>query len=147
MKIAIVYHSEHHGNTKKLIDEIANQGDVVLIEASGGEVVNLSEYDLIGFASGNYYSKLHDSILKYAEKNLPLNKKVFLIYTYGVKIPKIDALERIFDEKEAQMLGVFGCTGFDTFGPFKLVGGLAKGHPNDDDVAEAVKFFKDVSKK
>ena len=32
--------------------------------------------------------------------------------------------------------------GFDTFGPFKLIGGVAKGHPDDRDLAAAVEFYK-----
>ena len=28
----------------------------------------------------------------------------------------------------------FGCKGYDTFGPFKLFGGIAKGHPDEDDI-------------
>ena len=70
MKTAIVYYSEHHGNTKKLLDAIAKQGDVTLIEASGGPQTDLSEYELIGFASGIYYSKFHESVLRIAEKGL-----------------------------------------------------------------------------
>ena len=33
MKTAIVYASVHHGNTKKIIDEIAKTNDVELIQA------------------------------------------------------------------------------------------------------------------
>jgi flavodoxin len=39
-------------------------------------------------------------------------------------------------------IGRFSCKGYDTFGPFKLVGGLAKGHPDDKDLKDAVSFFK-----
>ncbi|WP_313180856.1 flavodoxin family protein [Lacrimispora sp.] len=146
MKTAIIYHSEHHGNTKKILDAIVRQGDVTLIEASSNQHTDLSEYDLIGFASGNYYSKFHDSVLQYAEKNLPSGKKVFLIYTYGAKEPRLDTIKQITDLKGAQMMGTYGCLGFDTFGPFKLVGGIAKGRPNEEDIAGAIKFFMDISK-
>lgn len=147
MKTAIVYYSEHHGNTKKLLDAIAKQGDVTLIEASSNQHTDLSEYDLIGFASGNYYSKLHDSVLQFAEKNLPKGKKVFLIYTYGVREPNTDVIEGIVNSKAGQILGTYGCPGFDTFGPFKLIGGIAKGRPNDEDIVGAVRFFKEIKNK
>ena len=52
MKTAIVYASVHHGNTKKIIDEIAKTNDVELIDATQTVEKDLSEYDLIGFASG-----------------------------------------------------------------------------------------------
>ena len=77
MKIAIVYASVHHGNTKKLVDAIADAYGTELIDATKIKEKNLSEYDLIGFASGIYYSKFHKSVLKFAEDNLPESKKVF----------------------------------------------------------------------
>ena len=30
----------------------------------------------------------------------------------------------------------------DTFGPFKLVGGIAKGHPDEEDIKNAVEFVE-----
>lgn len=58
-----------------------------------------------------------------------------------------NSIRKIADAKCAQVLGVFSCPGFDTFGPFKLVGGIAKGRPNEGDIDDAVNFFKKISKK
>ena len=38
--------------------------------------------------------------------------------------------------------GILRCKGYDTFGPFKLVGGIAKGHPDEEDMKNAVDFVK-----
>ena len=38
-------------------------------------------------------------------------------------------------------IGRFQCKGFDTYGPFKLIGGIAKGHPDQKDIREAVEFY------
>ena len=43
-------------------------------------------------------------------------------------------------EKKTDIIGKFGCKGYDTFGPFKLVGGIAKGHPDEKDLEAAVSF-------
>ncbi len=43
-----------------------------------------------------------------------------------------------------ESLGEFLCLGFDTFGPFKLVGGVAKGHPTEDEIRAAVKFYESL---
>lgn len=32
MKTVIIYHSEHHGNTEKVVRAIAEQGDVTLLK-------------------------------------------------------------------------------------------------------------------
>lgn len=146
MKVLIVYHSEHHYNTKKLVEAIAGQGDVTLLNASENSNLNWSDYDLIGFASGIYYQKFHKDILDSAGKNLPLGKKVFFLYTCGMKRNSYtDAIRQIAEAKKAQIVGSYGCLGFDTFGPFKLVGGIAKGRPNDEDISKAIHFFSEIT--
>lgn len=85
MKTAIVYYSKYHGNTKKLLDAIAENNKVTLIDVTALPSVDLNGYDRIGFASGIYYSKFHKSVLKFASERLPKNKPVFFIYTYGAE--------------------------------------------------------------
>lgn len=143
MKTAIVYYSKHHGNTKKLLDAIAQRYDVTLIDATQAPHTDLEEYDLVGFASGIYYSKFHKSVLQFAEQKLPKMKKVFFLYTYGAeKKGYTDAIRKMTDLHGADVVGEYGCLGFDTFGPFKLIGGIAKGHPDQSDLAGAVKFYE-----
>ena len=148
MKTLILYYSSHHGNTKKLVDAIVAQGNVTAVDVSATTVTDCSDYDMIGFASGIYYQKFHESILKWAEANLPQNKKVFFLYTCGVKRKSYtDAIKQIAESKKSKIQGCYGCLGFDTFGPFKLVGGIAKGHPNDEDISSAVNFFCGIKDK
>ena len=133
--------SVHHGNTEKLVKRIAEECQVDLIDVVKQPDADLSSYDMIGFASGIYFSKFHQSILGFAEKNLPDDKKVFLICTYGGSA-NYKSIEQILDKKRSKVTGKFGCKGYDTFGPFKLVGGIAKGHPNEEDMKNAVEFVK-----
>lgn len=141
MRKAIVYTSVHHGNTEKLVKRIAEECQVDLIDAIKQMNADLNDYDMIGFASGIYYSKFHQSILKFSEENLSADKKVFLICTYGGSA-NYKSIEQILDKKRSKVIGKFGCKGYDTFGPFKLVGGIAKGHPDDEDIKNAVEFVR-----
>ena len=143
MKTAIIYASVHHGNTKKIIDEIVRTNEVDLIDATQVTEKDLSCYDLIGFASGVYYRKFHQSVLKFASVNLIENKNVFLMCTYGGS-EAFKSMESIIDDKHDKLVGRFSCKGFDTFGPFKLIGGVAKGHPDDRDLAAAVEFYRNL---
>ncbi|NLD48802.1 MAG: flavodoxin [Clostridiaceae bacterium] len=144
MKVAIAYYSQHHGNTKKLLDAIKNLGDVKLINVVECKEADLSVYDIIGFASGIYFAKFSKAVTKFAKNNLPDKKLVFLINTYGVKSDYTKGMKRIIEEKSCRLLGSYGCRGFDTFGPLKLIGGIAKGHPDENDLKGAIEFFRKI---
>ena len=144
MKTAIVYYSKHHGNTKILLDAIAGADPtVVLIDVTAQPSADLSDYDRIGFASGIYYSSFAKQIVTFASEHMPEGKDVFYIYTHGA--PKGDflkAMREIVGKKRCREIGAYHCQGYDTFGPFKLVGGLAKGHPTEMEIAAAVTFYQ-----
>ncbi|MBQ7800993.1 MAG: flavodoxin family protein [Oscillospiraceae bacterium] len=145
MKTAIIYYSRHHSNTKKLIDAIAAEHEVTAIDAAEVQTADLSGYDLVGFASGIYYSKFHKTVLEFAEKNLPACKDVFFLYTYGAeKKGYTAAITAAVQKHSAKIRGEYGCFGFNTFGPFKLIGGIAKGHPDAQDLRGAVDFFNSL---
>jgi flavodoxin len=93
MKTAIVYYSQHHGNTKKLLDAIK-------ITTSGAN------------PSDGFYKAVTDAV----------------------------------EKKGCKVIGRYGCFGYDTFGPFKLVGGLKKGHPTEEEIEGAVAFFEETIK-
>lgn len=143
MKTAIIYASVHHENTKKVVEAIARENEIDLIDATKESRRDLSEYDLIGFASGVYYGKYHQTVLKFASDNLPVNKNIFLICTCGGSAA-FQSIEEVIRSKQGKIVGKFSCKGYDTFGPFKLIGGLAKGHPDEKDLADAVMFYQSI---
>ena len=149
MKTAIVYYSCHHGNTKKLVDAIALQFDVDLINVCESNIKDLSNYDCIGFASGIYFSSFAKQVLSFAEKYLPENKNVFFMNTCGFKSPIVyfNAIRKICQTKKCRELGTYQSLGYDTFGPFKIFGGIAKGHPNEKEISSAVSFYKRIIEK
>ena len=146
MKTAIVYYSAHHGNTRRVAEAIAQGRDIAPIDVLSVQSADLASYDLIGFASGIYFGKFHRSVLEFAEHNLPQGKKVFFLSTYGGS-DGTKAIEEAVKAKKAQIVGSFGCKGYDTFGPFRLVGGICKGHPDGTDLKNACEFFDGMLKK
>ena len=143
MKTAIAYYSQHHGNTKKLLDAIAAQEDVTLIDVVENKNADLTGFDRIGFASGIYFSAFAKQIIAFAKENLPEEKDVFYIYTHGAPSGDfLKAMRQIAESKNCREIGEYHCQGFDTFGPFKLVGGIAKGHPTEEELAAAVRFYQ-----
>lgn len=149
MKTAIIYYSKHHENTKKLLDAIEQTSDdeITLLDVRKNPSADLTGYDRIGYASGIYYSKFDKRVLEFAKNNTPNGKDVFFIYTCGAeKEGYTKAIREALDGKQVNVLGEYGCLGLDTFGPFKLVGGIAKNHPDDTDINKAIAFYKNLRK-
>ena len=143
MRTAIVYYSQHHGNTKKLLDAISDADiTVTLINAAEKIEVDLRDYDRIGLASGIYYSSFAKPMLNFASINLPAQKPVFFIATCGSPRKNyFDEIKQLAKSRDCTDLGSYLCTGYDTFGPFKLIGGLKKGHPTEEEIQGAVDFY------
>ena len=143
MATAIVYYSKHHGNTKKLLDAISAENKVTLIDVTKQPSADLIGYDRIGFASGIYYNSFAKQLLSFAQEYLPENKEVFYLFTHGA--PKgvfLTAIRKIAEQKHCREVGSYHCLGYDTFGPFKLVGGIAKGHPTEEEIKAAADFYR-----
>lgn len=148
MKTAIIYYSKHHGNTKKLLDAIkkASSDEITLLNASELMHADLSGYDRVGFASGIYYSKFDKRVLEFAKNNSIDGKDVFFIYTYGAEKPGYTkSIREALEGSKVHILGEYGCFGFNTFGPFKLIGGIAKNHPDQTDLDKAVAFYNNLA--
>ena len=142
MKTLILYESTHHGNTKKLCDAIAaGEKDVTVWEVGQGKIP-WEEYGLIGFASGIAFGKFYPAITKAAEE-IPAGKQVFFLYTCGKN--SRDFSEQIAETVKARgctVLGSYGCKGFDTYRPFRLIGGINKGHPDRAECDGAVQSYR-----
>ena len=145
-KTAIVYFSEHHGNTRKVVEAIAAaHEEVTLIDSATKIEVDLSGYELIGFASGIYGGQFAQKLLTFAQINLPDKKDVFIIYTsvmdrksYG------NDLRTFLEKRNAKIKGSWHTKGFCTFGPLRLFGGAFKNRPDVNDLEEAVKFYDQI---
>ncbi len=142
-KTAIVYYSKHHGNTKRLLDAIAAAEEVTLIDVTEQPEADLTSFDRIGFASGIYYSSVAKQLLSFASEHLPEGRDVFYIYTHGAPVGGfLKGIREIAAKKHCRESGTYHCLGFDTFGPFRLLGGIAKGHPTGEEIAGAVRFYR-----
>ena len=126
---------------------MAQTEELDLIDVSGGQTPRLEDYDRIGFASGIYGFEVHKSVVEFARQHLPQGRPVFFVYTYGLsKGTGAKQLEEVAREKGCPVLGEFGCRGYNTFGPFKLMGGMAKGHPDAEELEQARRFYQSLGR-
>lgn len=108
----------------------------------------LTEYELIGFGSGVYFTKFHKNLNDFTDR-IPHNyyKKAFVFSTSGTGLSTTNKeLVRFLKAKGFDVIGDFVCKGWDTYGPFKLIGGLAKGRPNSEDLKNAERFAQSLKK-
>lgn len=144
IKAAVIYSSSHHMNTKKVLEAIAEKLPVELIPIAIAADTDLSEFSLLGFASGIYKASYAPRLTEFMkEYHFGQNQKAFLITTSGSSNKKYGGAEKkLIEEKGVKVAGTYSCKGFDTFGPFKLIGGISKGHPNQKELEGAVQFME-----
>ena len=146
MKTLIIYHSEHHMNTKKIANVIAPVLDAALVISPDINITDIQEHDLIGFGSGIYYGKFHESLHNWVDSlSQQDGKKAFLFSTTGSKTNSERAHERfrsLLLEKGFEVIGDFSCLGFDTA---LSSDGINKGRPNTDDLKEAEQFAESLN--
>lgn len=148
MKTIIIYASVHHNNTEKIAETMAKQLKAEVLKAKEAQDKNLNNYDLIGFGSGIFHAKFHPSLLKAVEELQIKGNKFFIFSTSGLGKQKYNkSLISLIEDKGGKVIGDFACKGFDTYGIFKWIGGIAKGRPNDEDLKKAEKFAKNLKNK
>ena len=147
MKQAVLFcYSYHHNNTRKVAEALSSALPVRVVHIPVREEVDLGDYDIVGFASGVYFSEFGKPLSKLIDSLEGLNgKSCFTLCTHGAPIGSFGReIQEKLRQKGANVLGGWDCRGFDTYGPFKLVGGLAKGRPNEKDMASAVAYVKSL---
>ena len=141
MRTLVVYSSCHHQNTQKVASVISQTLSSDLIRPQEAKDVSLDCYDLIGFGSGIFFGKHHKKLIEFINTAQLNGKDVFVFSTSGTGKPKNnDPLIELLTQKGAKVINSFACKGFDTYGPFKLIGGISKGHPNQKDLEQAKIF-------
>ena len=146
MKTIIVCQSYHHGNTEKLANAIAEKYDVEVVPTFQAKEMDLSEYDCIGIASGVAFGRFYPEAEDFARYQLPDHKDVFFLYTCGTLSKKYtENITASAREHHSRILGSYGCRGFDTYGPFKVIGGIAKGHPTEEEIERAAAFYEKIT--
>lgn len=152
MKACIVYASYHHQNTQKVARVMGDVLAAKVLDVTKARQEDVLEADLVGFGSGIYYGKFHESLLEFA-RSLPYvsGQKAFLFSTAGMRLnvlfnPGHRAIKKILEDKGFKVIGEFSCPGYDTYGPLKYIGGVKKGRPSQEDINKAEHFARDLKK-
>ena len=151
MKSLIVCYSFHHNNTQKVAEAMAKVLDAQVKTPQQTNPEELQQFDLVGFGSGIYAEKHHESLLELADK-LPqvTDKKAFIFSTSFVGVDSLvfgritskfhTALREKLQSKGYIVVDEFNCRGFNTNGIYGRFGGMNKGRPNVEDLKNAKEF-------
>jgi flavodoxin len=146
----IVCRSRSHGNTARVARVIADVLGAEIVEPTDVSPMRVAEYDLVGFGSGIYGFAFDGELRRFAA-SLPSahDKSAFVFATSGtgriIELPVRTPLARVVASAGYRVVGSFCCPGFDTWLPLRLVGGINKGRPNEDDLERAREFARRVS--
>ena len=150
MKTLLVLFSYHHKNTEKIAKVFAKVLDAQIKTPQQINPEELQEYVLIGFGSGIYGAKHHETLLELADK-LPhvTNKKAFIFSTSALtgkaKVAEDHSLLREKLQSKGYMIVYeFACKGFNTNSFMKYFGGMNKGRPNAEDLKHAEEFAQNL---
>ncbi len=147
--IVFVCESVHHGNTRLIAEAMSSAaGGCVIRPGDEARRVALNS-SILGFGSGIYFGSHHKRLLAFAESlGTTQSGRAFIFSTSGTgdRLPRFIGsdyhrrLRRILRERGYDIVGEFSCRGFDTFGPWGKLGGIAKGRPNATDIEHARAF-------
>lgn len=155
MGALLIMYSYHHGNTEKIAQCMAKVLSAPVNTPWQVNPKKLGQYDLIGFGSGIYSAKHHQSLLELADRLPQANgKKAFLFSTDGMprKLVKDQtallkkmgddhaALREKLQAKGYAVIGEFNCAGYNTNSFLKFFGGINKGRPDAKDLIDAEVF-------
>ena len=150
MKSLLVLFSYHHNNTEKIANVFAKVLDAQIKTPQQVDPEELQEYGLIGFGSGIYDAKHHESLLDLADK-LPkvTNGRAFIFSTGGMTGEAKAAEDHSLLREKLQSKGYvivdeFQCVGFNTNSFLRYLGGMNKGRPNAEDLKHAEEFAQNL---
>ena len=153
MKSLLVLFSYHHKNTEKIAKVFAKVLDAEIITPQQINSEELQEYSLIGFGSGIYGEKHHESLLDLADK-LPqvTNKNVFIFSTSALTGKRKAAedhstLRKKLECKGYRLVDEFQCKGFNTNSFMRFFGGMNRGRPNAKDLKNAEECAQKLKQK
>lgn len=159
-KVLIILAASPAGSTARVAGAIAEELGARVAGPDQAEGVRAGDFALVGFGSGVFHGKHHASLLALADALPPaLHAKAFLFSTCGIPArfagPQAiaeytgknhAALREKLRAKGYEIVGEFGCPGFNDNKFLKLFGGLNRGRPNAADLESARSFAKGLEK-
>ncbi|MDV7135912.1 flavodoxin family protein [Williamsia muralis] len=141
-----------HLNTRRIADAIGEVLGARVLAPEEATPTVLREADRVGFGSGIYWMGFDERLLRCIQELSDMTGcEAFVFGTSGMPEPPFrrytQRLGSILESRGFEVVDSFTCRGVDTWGPFKLVGGVNKGRPDDNDVQAARRFAETIRRR
>ncbi|MCX4808430.1 flavodoxin family protein [Streptomyces sp. NBC_01214] len=165
MKTLLVCTSVSHGNTRRVARAMAEVLDARVAAPDEVEVSDLPGYDLVGFGSGVFSQRMHRDLLGFVRavprpgtgsrpgsgsRATTSRGPAFVFATSGLPelafAPFTRPLVRLLEGRGFAVVDTFTCRALDTWMPFRLIGGINKQRPDEDDLVAARAFARRLGK-
>ncbi len=151
-KCLIIVYSYHHNNTAKVAEAFSEVLHATVKTPEQVDLEELKEYHLIGFGAGIDSGRHYKQLLDFVDGLQDVEKKAGFIFSTSAvqgeaKVRKDHSLLRQkLESKGYDIVGEFSCKGFNTNLFLKYFGGMNKGRPNSEDLANARRFATNLIK-
>ena len=155
-KVLLYLAGSPSGSTAKIAGAIAEELGATIVGPERADLIESDDTVLVGFGSGVFRGEHHPALLALADELPPgRHRKVFLFSTCGIPAG-LSSPERLADAtrryhaslrerlrvKGYEVVGEFGCPGFNDNRFLSVIGGLNRGRPNAEDLARARAFAR-----
>ena len=158
-KVLMILAGSSAGSTAKVAKAIAEELGARVVGPDQVNGARFGDFALVGFGSGIFHGAHHAGLLALADRLPPApHAKAFLVSTCGMPArfarPDVladyssrnhEALREKLRAKGYDIVGEFGCPGFNDNKFLKLFGGLNRGRPNAADLGSARAFAKGLT--
>ena len=146
MKTLIIVESKHCGNTRKVAEAMAKAVEgTVVTDTEGVKRYDLHDFDFVGFGSGIYAGSFDKRIVRLVNSLGDDPAKVFVFSTSGGGDAAYNQkLVKVLEEKNKTIVGDFACKGLDKFFFLRLIGGVNKGCPTEEELRRAGEFLRGI---
>jgi flavodoxin len=157
-EVLLILVGSSSGSTAKVARAIADELEARVVGPDRADVLKSGDFMLVGFGSGIFHGEHHASLLALADDLPPArHRKAFIFSTCGIPArfasPELladyvnknhEALREKLCAKGYEIVGEFGCPGFNDNKFLKLFGGLNRGRPDAEDLECARAFAKEL---
>ncbi len=145
--VLIIYHS-CSGRSKKIALIMGSTLKALVVPVSNFKIEQFRKAKIVGIGSGIYYFRHHKEIFKLVSKLPECKKKIFVFSTSGLSSTVFHKkLHSLLKRKGYEIIGKLAVRGFNQYILFRLIGGISKGCPNEDDFKKTREFCESLKGK